>query len=101
MLNSLSEIKAAAEKGTPHWFSPNTMRFFSSRVSEIVYPAPDGAYFVSSERESFCAPRRYTVRYCSDDGTIDTIGEFQRYATRDQAHAAAMRLAAADRAAHG
>ncbi len=94
MLHTLDAIKTAAKNGqAPHWFDRSTLRFFSSRISEHVYPTRDGAYFVSSERFDMTTPRLFSVRFCSDAGAIDTIGEFQQYASRSGAHAAAARLA--------
>lgn len=88
-----------------HWFSADTMRFFSSRVQERIYVAKDGrAFFVTSERSGGCNPgsydirytvprRLYTVRVANLDGSIDTVGEFQQYTTGRQAHAAARKAA--------
>lgn len=97
-LHTLTQIKNANERRGHRWFSPDTMRWFNSRVSSTVYPVPDGAVFVSSERR-WDDTRRYTVRYCSDDGVIDTVGEFGTFASRSGAHAAARRHQAALRAA--
>ncbi|MDX3260775.1 hypothetical protein PV336_16260 [Streptomyces sp. MI02-2A] len=96
MLHTLDAIKTAAKNGAnPHWFEPSTLRWFASRISEDVYPVEGGAYFVTSERDTQASeymPRRYSVRFCSDEGSIDTIGEFRQYASRNGAHAAAARL---------
>jgi hypothetical protein len=93
VLNSLDEIKAANRvgNGDQHWFSPDTMKWFHSRVSEKVWPVNDGAYFVTSERPSpspidgHHEPRRYTVRFCSDAGDIDTVGDFRAHDTMREA----------------
>lgn len=96
----MRDIERASERGSRHWFSPNTMRFFRSRVGGFGYLTDDGskAYFVSSEQfESSMgdrADRRYTVRVCEmKTGEIDTVGEFQQYASRSGADKAAQRLA--------
>lgn len=83
-----------------HWFSADTLRFFSSRIQERIYVGRDGrAYFVTSERfqpsRGPAARRLYTVRVANLDGSIDTVGEFQAYGTGRQAHAAARRAAEA------
>ena len=92
-LHTLDQIKRAAYSAGSHWFDMGSMRFFSSRVSEIVYPVPGGALFVSSEKfRGFCQPdgeRLYTVRSCSADGNIETVGEFQQWRTAKRAHARA------------
>lgn len=98
MFQSITEIKQACRARGGHWFDPDTMRFFGSRVHTPVYPTPWGAYFVTSEKESDGAGRFYSVRSaCSQGeqrGSIETAGEFQGYASRTGAHRAAQRLAA-------
>lgn len=69
-----------------YWFTPETMRFFSSRLLPDVFPMEDGsALFISSERYSEDTPRRYSVRICRPDGDIDTVGEFQQHTNTVQA----------------
>lgn len=69
------------------WFTPDTMRFFSSRVLPDVFPVEDGgALFISSERYDEESPRKYSVRKCDGvSGYIDTVGEFMGHATIVQA----------------
>lgn len=45
-----------------------------------------GHRFITSEKR-FDDARRYTIRDAKPDGTINTIGEFQQFRTRDQARA--------------
>ena len=77
-----------------HFFDRESMRFFNSRILSDVYR---GRWFVTSERNdmpySQPATRLYTVRYVREDGTLETVGEFQQYETAYQAKKAA-RLAA-------
>lgn len=88
-----------------HWYEPDTMRFFSSHVSRLAYLDESGAFafFVSSERFSDDVARLYTVRVAhltdghgprTTRGGVDTVGEFQQYATRASADRAARALAA-------
>jgi hypothetical protein len=93
----MSEIRRAARG---HWFDPSSMRFFRSRVGSTAYRTADGsrAYFVSSEQfedgRGYRADRRYTVRVIDlATGDIDTVGDFQAYASRSGADRAAQRLA--------
>lgn len=92
-LHSLDQIKRAAHGAGSHWFDREALRYFNSRISENVYPVPGGALFVSSERfRGLYEPdgnRLYTVRSCSADGDINTVGEFQQWSTARQAHARA------------
>lgn len=81
-----------------YWFSPDTLRFFNSRVHEQVYHGKNLIYFVSSEVTGFnSSERRYTVRsYNPSTDTIDTVGEFNGYKSRNGAHSAAARIAASE-----
>ncbi len=83
------DVKAANREAGRHFFDPATMRFFNSRVHRAVY---GGRYFVTSERYSVESGRRYTVREILPDGDIETVGDFQQYATAAQARKAAWRL---------
>lgn len=80
---SMAELKAANRAADLHWFDPATLRFFRSRVGEII----GSGYFVSSEQGPD-GVRRYTVRRGMADGSVDTVGEFQAHATRARALAA-------------
>lgn len=107
-LNSLGQIITAAEESGSHFFDKDTLRFFSCRVSEMVYPTygPYGTLFVTSERDGSSAymsyQRYYTVRRAywvtDEEGfrtvCIATVGEFQNYASRSGAHGAAKRIRA-------
>jgi hypothetical protein len=88
-------------RGHGHWFDKETLRFFRSRIGELAYDDGNGrAYFVTSEQfvqyepRYYVAPRKYTVRcYTWSTHHISTVGEFQAYASRSGANAAAERLA--------
>lgn len=87
-----------------HYFDRDTMRGFKSRLHSVM-AGPDGWYFVTSEKHeaytsyaSINEPRKYSVRRlrinsAGDDLRIDTLGEFQQYATLDRARTAARRYA--------
>ncbi len=87
---SIRMIEHANASAGFHFFDPDTLQFFRSRVHDTVYGA---ATFVTSERPPN-GPRRYTVREARPDGSIDTVGEFMAYGTSLAAHAAAYRHAA-------
>lgn len=73
-----------------HWFDRDTLRFFACRLPGGGFRAPDGrVLFVSSEKAPH-GTRRYTLRVMTASG-IDTVGEFQSYATRAQAYGAMVR----------
>ena len=71
-----------------YWFSPDTLRFFRSRVGATAYESNDGRYrfFVSSEQFDYASPRLYTVRVQNTEtGAIGTVGDFQGYESRRRA----------------
>lgn len=76
-----------------HWFEPDTLRFFKSRISEGFSTKWENVYFVTSEKGPH-GPRAYSVRRLrAVSGHIDTIGPFMAYSTRSSAMASARRLA--------
>jgi hypothetical protein len=83
---TLAEIRRANAATGQSWFSPSTMRWFSSRVEAGPYL---GRYFITSEappgREE---DRRFTLRCADDDGTISTLGAFMAHATKQAAREA-------------
>lgn len=82
-------------QGQGHFFDPDTMRFFNSRIMRTVYYAgPSSIVFVTSERFDWNTPRRYTVRVWDGKSVnIDDVGEFQAYDTSQKAHRAAQAYA--------
>jgi len=93
----IDEVKRRAEKGSPFFFTPETMRFFSSRVSELAWSKGDlkdyqteDIYFITSERDTSFhkhsgSTRGYTVRLCDKTGDIQKVSEFQEFGTLAQA----------------
>ena len=73
-----------------HWFSPNTMRFFRTRLPRIAYETNAGVLFISEE--SLSGDRRYTIRRQLYNGDIVTVGEFRGFPTRKAALAEIKRL---------
>lgn len=70
---SVDDIKRMHRK---HFFSPNNMRFFASRLIQDVFPTNKGkVYFVTSEKACFNDPSRvYNVRcYNIESDYFDTI----------------------------
>lgn len=91
-IRNREEAESAVTAAGSHWFDADTMRFFRTRVGQF-FPTPGGAYFVTSEEApSDARPRRWSVRYIGDDGTITTVGDFQAYGTPRQAKAVAHNL---------
>lgn len=90
MFKTIDEIKAANAAAGHNWFSPDTMRYWHTRVSGTVY---GGRYFVTSDGPS--GERGYTVRHASPDGGVSTARgcTFREFATRAQAIKRARELA--------
>ncbi len=72
MFKNISEVKAANKALGHYFFTPQTMRFWRSRVETKLY---GGQYFVTSEY--YAAALRYTIRQALEDGSIKTISEFK------------------------
>lgn len=97
---TINEIKAANKARGHHWFDPDSMKFFQSRVGKKVYA---GRYFISSERNEgvtwtgngyreYDYGRKYTVRKANPDGSIDDVSKFQQFDTAAQARAYIKRI---------
>lgn len=100
IVRSSYELKEKVKECGSHFFDPDAMRFFRSRLADRVYPSADGksTYFVTSEQFESRYPeyrrdaRKYTVRRivgCQ----LEEIGKFQQYKTSAAAHRAAARAA--------
>ncbi len=89
MYPTIQSIINANRAAGQFFFSPDTMRFFNSRVCRKII----GNYFVTSERYNLKSPRRYTIRRINEDGHVDTIGEFQQFASSREAYRAIRALA--------
>jgi hypothetical protein len=101
---TMDAIREANAKSGHYWFSPDTMRFFSSRVGETVYQGAGGIFFVSSEQFTGLTgekkPRSYTVRrFNPETGDVGTaLGVEFNTLTRSQAVSLARKFAGAVRA---
>ena len=94
------EIKRRAEKGSPHFFDKDTMRFFSSRISELMWSEGElkdyqksNIYFITSEADKgrthhAGSARAFTVRIIDADGDINALGKFQGFSTLGEARRA-------------
>jgi len=90
----IDDVKQCAQICKSHFFEPETMRFFSSRVGETAYhDGRGGAYFTTSEKGPN-GRRGYSVRHYDPERCgVETVGKFQGYATAAQAQGAAKRAA--------
>jgi hypothetical protein len=87
--HSMADFKAANKASGRFWFSPDTMRFFRSKVEGGLISFGSRQFFITSEQfvpsEGPADPRKFTVREALADGSVDTVGEFQGFATKDAA----------------
>lgn len=88
MFRDIHEVKEANNRAGYFFFSPDTMRFFNSRILGKLY---GGRWFITSERGPYSF-RRYTIRQANADGSITTVKEFGKYSTASAARAAAARI---------
>ena len=88
MIRTAADVRRAADRLGSHYFSPDTMRFFNSRLLNVFRALDDDGtrgLFVTSERFDHTTPREYRVRlyrFTPDAFEVDTVGTF---ATRSQA----------------
>ena len=87
MIRNASDIRRTADEMGSHFFSPDTMRFFNSRLLNIFRALnADGTcgLFVTSDRFD-TDPREYRVReYRIVDGRFE-VDTLECFATRPQA----------------
>lgn len=96
-INTITALKRAFRDAGNHFFEPDTMRFFRSKLARDLHPLPDGrVLFITSEQfigsDFIAAPRRYTVRCATfvpvGDGWDVDVSEpfgFQHAATLQEA----------------
>lgn len=95
---TVSDVKARQRERGLHWFGPNEMRFFNTKIhtKELI----GGRYFVTSERFGD-EPRHYSVRVVRPNFEVDTVGTVGDYATASAAKAAAKALTGNDQLQRG
>ena len=90
---TMAEVRAANAAIGHQFFDAGSLRFFDSRIGRTLY---GGRYFITSEQfhgsDGYTAPRMYTVREVMPDGKIETVADFQKFDTNEQARAAIRRL---------
>lgn len=84
---TINEIKERNRKSGGHFFDPDTMRYWNSRVSEKTHICPNGdVLFVTSEKQDG-ALRRYTIRrFHTKVGMITTEPGFHKFKGGNAAH---------------
>lgn len=86
-LTTLEQAKEQNKRAGFHFFSKDTLAFFSSRISSDARAVDGGLLFVTSEQfvpfNGPAEPRKYTLRFIRNDGSVGQLKgtEFQEYAT--------------------
>lgn len=89
---TIAQAKENNRSAGQHWFEPDTMRFFNSRIGRRMYGRRMyGRYFVSSEQGPD-GIRRYSIRQSMPNGHIETVGTFGQFSTSASATRAAKSL---------
>lgn len=86
---TIADVRAANKANGYCWFSRDTMRFFNTRIESKLIA---GRYFITSEQMFYHTERRYTVREAMPDGSIETVGEFYKWRSKDEAKRAIQRM---------
>lgn len=77
------------------WSDDGAMAFFDTILDGEAYQRDDGyTFFVTGEQYDNWG-LLWTVRKQSVEGSIDTVGDFQKYGTKEEARAAAKEYASA------
>lgn len=89
---TILQVQAANLAHGGHWFTPDTMRYFGSRLHGVLGSGRLAAnrYFISSERTGPRpdATRAFTVRMVTIFDGIETVGDFNGYKTKERAEQA-------------
>jgi len=90
MFDNITQVKKAHKAQGGHFFDPQAMRFFNSKVESKVYA---GRYFVTSERCGSSIARskaRFTVREVAPEGEI--VGDLFGFQFHDSLEGALIAL---------
>lgn len=69
-------MKEANTEAGRYWFTPDSMRFFDTRLETPLYERSGGVYFMTSEKPPH-GPRIFSVRrFDIRDSAVDNIGDF-------------------------
>jgi len=86
MFSTKANARRAGKEDEAHWFAPDAMRSFNTVIeSDMIH----GRYFITSERENEYDIKRATIREALPDGKVQTVGEFRKYESVQDAYNAA------------
>jgi len=82
---TIGDIKDLNRKAGQHWFSPDTMKFFKSKVPNDWEGLVGNRFFITSEKSPY-DKRKYTIReWKGRTKSIDSVGDFNKLNTKAQA----------------
>lgn len=80
-LGSIGDVERLNRSAGKHYFDEDTMRFFNSRIETDLIR---GRFFITSEKGPD-ERRRFSIRCAFDSGAIETVGDFQQFASWEAA----------------
>lgn len=94
MTLTINDIQDQMRRDGSHWWDPDTMRTFGTRVVSPVYQGAGGVYFVTRDKQ-WDGSRAFTVRqYDPDTFGISNVGQLGEHSDQKDAKTAARRAAA-------
>lgn len=86
-VKTIGDIERKNSGAGQHFFDPDTLRFFASRIHE---PVVAHRFFVTSEKSGGFedTSRQSSIRMICADGHVETVGEFGQFATPAKARKA-------------
>lgn len=92
---TIADIREANREAGLHFFEPQTMKFFHSKVVSGVYSGPGGVFFVTSEARAISESigTVYTVRRFSPETGVVKTADYGYLPSIDDARAFAKQLA--------
>lgn len=92
MSSNLSIIKRAAREDGCYFFTPDTMRFFNSRIHDVKRVKGTDDYRMITSEQFEDEPRKFSVRHVhmptrTKTMSVDVVGVLGQHATIDEARA--------------
>lgn len=84
-VSTLRQLAELNKKNGGCWFDKDAMSFFKTSFESGIIR---GRYFITSEQGDPTWPRLFTIRSFDEEGSVETVGGFQRFKTKEEALAA-------------
>jgi len=82
---TMAEFKQANKKTGQKWFSPETMKFWNSKIESTLLGKEDKQVFITSERYDLDSPKKYTIRHAMPSGNVQSVFDFGNFDTLEEA----------------